>query len=551
MRHRSASVSSRCKQYGRLQESSGDADGVTATPQQQQQQHLVLIGGGHAHVQVIKALNAACRPNHLKVTLMDCNQSASYSGMVPGCIAGLYTHSETLVHLKPLADWADIVFVHDTVIDIDLETKQIWLLQQPDQPVSFDVISIDIGSTARGYDSCPGASDYAIPTRPIHQLISRLDEARLELLRRDQDNEKVEQKKQLVVIGGGAAGLELAMAVTSRWQKDQMVLAGTGTAVDDTVDVCTILDTGYQLLPSENALARETVQNVLQAKHIAVQYGCHVQRISHDAIHLLRKSSKQPGSGGDDTITVPHTHCIWATGAGAHHLAWHLAQKRGLDCDDNGWIRVQPTLQSSSHPFVFAAGDCASIQHLDKGPPPKAGVYAVRAGPILIENLTRYLDSIRFSDSTTAADASGEPTSTVKLQSYEPQDDFLKLLVCGDGTALGFRFGLAMQGKWVFDLKDNIDQSFMKLFDVSDLPKPIAGSNKNNNGSYDTRQYDATDPVPDLPEPDAAAILLQRTDDGVDFQVAKLVIRAMGNDVSYREAVLQCIHRSVEINVNV
>ena len=104
--------------------------------------------------------------------------------------------------------------------------------------------------------------------------------------------------------------------------------------------------------------------------------------------------------------------------------------------------------------------------------PPKAGVYAVRSGPILIDNLTRILNH----------DKEG---NVLPLTPYKPQDDFLKLMVCGDGTALGFRFGIPIYGKWVFEMKDAIDNGFMNLFREEYLPEVIEGQ------PYDTSQYDA------------------------------------------------------------
>ena len=391
--------------------------------------------------------------------------------MVPGCVAGLYTPEQTQLHLPPLAAYARLdAFVHDRVVDIDFDRKLIYLQGQQQQrdapaPISFDVVSLDIGSTSRGYLSCPGASEYAIPTRPIDQLIRRLEEALHEAKQQQQQQQAV----RLVVIGGGVAGVELALSVTSRWRKE--LPAATTTTVE-----CTILDRGDQLLPgAENDQARAVLQSVLDEKQITVQHGSVVTSLTDTAVQL------QSGS------ELPYTHCLWATGAGSHALARKLQAQRGLDGDQHGWIRVTPTLQSTSHPFVFAAGDCATITGLTtknnedgdaqpKSSPPKAGVYAVRAGPVLIENLTRYLESSRREDDEENSndDEDEEPASSSptppNLIDYKPQDDFLKLLACGDGTALGFRFGLAMRGKWVFELKDNIDQSFMKLFDVSHLP---------------------------------------------------------------------------------
>jgi len=136
---------------------------------------------------------------------------------------------------------------------------------------------------------------------------------------------------------------------------------------------------------------------------------------------------------------------------------------------------------------------------------------------VLIDNLTHFLQ--------------GKP-----LTEYIPQDDFLKLLVCGDGSAIGFRFGIPVHGKWVFQLKDTIDQMFMDLFKEENLPDLEDGA------EYDTSQYDAINDSDRIPlEPDAAAKLLQRSDDDVDFQLAWNVFRDMAKNESYRRSVLECV----------
>jgi selenide,water dikinase len=468
------------------------------------EQHLVLIGGGHAHVQVLKALNAGSRPAHLRVTLIDTEQSASYSGMVPGCIAGAYHADQTLLDLVSLCSWASIDFIHDRVTDIDLDNKRIYLRKQQQHQESdsdceyltFDAVSMDIGSTSRDIYTIPGAAEHTIPTRPIHKLVERLEVAR-KSVSAVVDAQEQHGAPAMVIIGGGAAGIELSLSVTSRWKKAHPDMA------------CTLLDAGTELLPQESDTARREIRQILTDHGVTVQHECKVQEITETAVIL------------NNGKHIPFTHCIWATGAGAQPLVKHLETERGLECSDHGWIQVEPTFQSTSHPFLFAAGDCANIVNLknNKRSPPKAGVFAVRAGPILIENLTRYLEGR-------------------ELKCYEPQDDFLKLIGCGDGQAIGFRFGLSMRGSWVWKLKTQIDCNFMKLFDVTDLAKPLPGS-----GSYDTSQYDDVDyaKAKELPrlEPAEAAALLQRTDDYVDHQLAQRTLRSMGEDTSYRDAVLE------------
>ena len=462
--------------------------------QQQQQQHLVLLGGGHAHAQVIRALHSKARPSCLTVTVIDLQRSACYSGMVPGCISQLYSPEDTLLHLEPLCEWADIQFINDEVIDIDLEHKYLILKhsqQQQQQQISFDALSIDIGSTCKGIDNIPGATKYSIPTRPISNLLHRIQHAEQSFNDDDDDDDHDElTNTHVIVVGAGAAGIELAMSIVARWRP----LLGTRLQV-------TLLDTGITLLPNESTACQDAVKQVLTTRGVEVRHKCHVLHLTSSHIHL------------DTGDTLEYTHCLWATGAAAHPLAQTLLT-RGLAVHPQGWIQVNQHLQSLSHPFVFAAGDCSNIQGLPDGPPPKAGVYAVRAGPILIDNLTAFLQQ--------------KP-----LIKYKPQNDFLKLMVCGDGTALGFRFGHPIYGRWVMQMKDHIDQMFMSLFKKDNLPC------LDEKVTYDTSQYDDSDNSGRTRlQPQAAADLLQRTDDTVDYLVAWNVLQDMTKDEHYQQKVL-------------
>jgi selenide, water dikinase len=515
---------------------------VTAEQEQHHESyHLVLIGGGHAHVQVVKAL--ANRPDYLKVTLIDMQRTATYSGMVPGCIAGWYDQQDTQIDIAKLAtQYAGIEFVNDAVVDIDCETKLIYLKKDQSRPIPFDVVSLDIGSTSRDLYSVPGAARYTIPTRPIDRLVDRLRQ----LPQQGEDTATV--SGGVVVVGGGVAGIELSMAVSARLhQKSSCEDAKT----TPTCFTTTLLDAGSTLLPSEAPNVRKDVAALLDEKGVKVQHHCQVARVDADTIYLK------------DGRTVPYQHCVWATGAGAHPLARQLQQTRGVAGDRYGWFIVQPTLQSISHPFLFAAGDCATIidpVHPQTPSPPKAGVYAVRSGPILIENVTRYVDHLRQEDNDRRL--AGKDTnnhqhtkkqqqqqqqeqhhvpSPLTLIASKPQGDFLKLLACGDGEALGIRFGMTIRGKWVFQMKDDIDRSFMDLFDLTKLPPPPPRRNAER-GSYDTSQYDDSDDnTATALSAGQGAVLLQRTDDNVCFREARKVLRRMGQDESYRQDVLAAV----------
>lgn len=490
------------------------------SPSHEKEQHLVLIGGGHAHVQVIKSLNKFKRPKHVKVTLIDMQQSAVYSGMVPGCISGLYEFEEALIKLEPLAKWSDIQFIQGEVTDVDPDARVVIL--QDGSSLEYDVLSIDIGSRSNGVerlfsldDQDSSSFDYderIIPTRPIANLVRRID---------DIDSSKI--ICDFVIVGGGIAGIELAMSIHGKLDKKTI----------------TIIDSKEDILLDANDECRRALRKQLNDRNISIISKSRAETISDGLVTL------------HDGRKVKYSYCILATGAGAHPLAHNLS-KRGISCSpSSNWIRVSPTLQSLSHENIFAAGDCCVIEGLEDGriSIPKAGVYAVRAGPILIENITKILNY--YTNLYSVSDEKNE------LQQYTPQDDFLKLLVCGDGNALGFRFGCAFYGKWVWNLKDYIDKKFLDLFDEAQLPDCSAKENSahvdccnevreiQTSGKYDTSQYDAQLSVFDLSKvsPNDAANLLLKTDDTLAPELAWSILRNMTLHESYREDI---IHRYKE-----
>ena len=303
---------------------------------------------------------------------------------------------------------------------------------------------------------------------------------------------------QFVVVGGGPAGIELSLAIRARFND----------MLDSKLSII-LIDSSDGLVTSETPACQRAMKSILSKYKIDIRLGLLVDEVTSSHVHVYSKSDECKRE------EIPYSHIIWATGAEAHELSWSLNKQCGLEVSEaRGWIKVNSYLQSLSHPYIFAAGDCCEIVNGDKKSPPKAGVYAVRSGPILIENLTRFVGS-------------------KELVPYHPQDDFLKLLMCGDGTALGFRFGIPLRGKWVWQLKDYIDVMFMDLFDVSKLQK-LDGKK----GKYDTSQYDASIQRPPPLEVEDAAKLLLRTDDEVDFHRAWDVLRDMMADDQYKNDVL-------------
>jgi selenide,water dikinase len=372
---------------------------------------LVLVGGGHSHVQVIRGW--AMRPlSGVRLTVVLDRAEALYSGMVPGIVAGDYGASECEIDVLPLARRAGARVILASATAIDAEVQRIALAGRG--AIAYDVASLDVGSSVRGLE-LPGVREHALATRPIRDFVDRLDLALAAA--RERARVRGSAVLRILVVGGGAAGVELAFTSEAR-------LRAGGLRAE-----VAIASDGDELLSGASDALRRRVLEEARARGVAVHAGVRVARVSESGIAL-------EGGGA-----IACDLAIWATGAAPTPLVTASA----LPKDERGFVRVRDTLQVEGHDTLFAAGDCASLA--SAAWLPKAGVYAVREGPVLAENLRLAL--------------SGEP-----LRAFRPQRDFLALLNLGERRALGGKWGAAFAGARVWRLKDAIDRRFVRRFQV-------------------------------------------------------------------------------------
>ncbi|HVN38356.1 MAG TPA: selenide, water dikinase SelD [Myxococcota bacterium] len=366
---------------------------------------LVLLGGGHAHVQVLRRLAMAPLPG-TRVTVVLDRSDAIYSGMVPGFAAGQYLAPDLEIDVVPLARRAGAAVVLAAAARVDAIARRIELTGRP--PLRYDVASLDVGASLRGLE-LPGVREHAVATRPIRDFVDRLDTS-LDVRSRAGEIARV------VVVGGGAAGVELAFCLDARLRS-----LGRGAKL-------TVVEAADELLAGRSGALRRRVREESRRRGVSILCGKEATRVEERALWI--------GSERLDADLV-----VWATGAAPH--AW-LADSP-LPLDAQGFVSVRRTLQVVGHDDLFAVGDCASIA--DAPWVTKAGVYAVREGPLLDRNVR--------------ARIAGAP-----LRRYRPQRDVLALLNLGDGRALGAKWGFAASGRALFRLKDRIDGRFVRRFRV-------------------------------------------------------------------------------------
>lgn len=371
---------------------------------------LVLAGGGHAQVAVLKSL--AMKPvAGLRTTLVCRDINTPYSGMLPGFVEGAWSAPEIHIDLARLAQMAGARFITEAVTRIDADAQLLHLENRP--PLPFDVLSLNIGGEP-DLTAIDGAADHCIPVKPIGRFRNRLDALTA-----------TGHPGRLAVIGGGAAGCELALALSRRW------LDATGKRPQ-----ITIYTRSARLVPEMPARAARLIFTSLTAAGIAVHCGQSVTGITANELSLEDGSRHEFDVGFLVTAVAPP--------------AW-LANT-GLTLDERGFVAVQRTLQSVSHPHIFAAGDIATLV---EDPRPKAGVYAVRAGPVLAENVRRHLHARR-------------------LRRWSPQKRALAIIGTADGRAIGIRGTHASSSRAWWWLKKWIDRRWMAKYTNLRMPPPPA-----------------------------------------------------------------------------
>ena len=369
---------------------------------------LVLIGGGHSHAIVLRMFGMKPLPG-VRLTLITEAVDTAYSGMLPGHVAGFYDHDECHIDLRPLTQFAQAQLYIDRVMGLDLENQQVLCATRP--PVAFDLLSIDIGSTP-ATTSVPGAAEYAIAAKPVAQFLAQWHQLCLACT-------SSQEPISLGIVGGGAGGVELALAMQSR-------LRQCGRPMESSLQVH-LFQRDAELMPTYNAWVRRRLQEILTSRGIHLHLQETVREIQPDKVKC------------ESGLTVECDRLFWVTQASAPN--WLKAA--GLGVDANGFIKVQDTLQSMSHPHVFAAGDVAAMVNY---PRPKAGVFAVRQGNPLFVNLQQTL--------------LGKP-----LQPYKPQKQYLSLIGTADRAAIASwgSFGLG-PSRLLWRWKDRIDRQFMSRF---------------------------------------------------------------------------------------
>lgn len=368
---------------------------------------LVLIGGGHAHALVLRMWGMKPLPG-VRLTLINPGPTAPYSGMLPGHIAGHYTRDDLDIDLVKLARFAGARLILGAASAIDPDARVITV---GDRQIAYDVASIDVGIHAE-MPQIDGFAEFGTGAKPLDSYAARW---RAFLARAGAGDLPAE----VAVIGGGVAGVELSLAMAYALR--------AAKAPNPRV---TIIESSDRIT-GKTAGAERHLRAAMEQLGVTAELNSNVVTVGPTAITLA------------DGRAIPATFTVGAAGAFAH--PWLAASP--LPTTEDGFVRVDAYLRVKDRQHLFAVGDCA---HLSHAPRPKAGVYAVRSGPVLFHNLRAVL--------------TGDP-----VKAYRPQGDYLKLVSLGGKAALAEKYGLSFAAPWAWRWKNRIDRKFMRMF--QSLPK--------------------------------------------------------------------------------
>ncbi|MCC3582840.1 FAD-dependent oxidoreductase [Microcoleus sp. PH2017_30_WIL_O_A] len=433
---------------------------------------LVLIGGGHSHAIVLKMFGIKPLPS-VRLTLISDVLYAPYSGMLPGHVAGFYDYDECHIDLRSLAEFAGCQILVDRAIAIDFNKNLVICQTSP--PINFDVLSVDIGSTPATI-SVPGAAEYAIPAKPVPEFLASWNQ----LISATQNYPK--KPVRIAIVGGGAGGVELALNMQSRLAKEEerrkkeegrrkkeegrgrfgsgfcngWILKERGKFKQEEGLEINLFHSGAELMPAHNKRVRRRLKEILISRGIQLHLMEKVSAIEKQEMMEITSDSQCPMPNAQ--CPMPNAQCpmpiyqiycesglkiecdriFWVTQASAAH--W--IGESGLATDSNGFMQVNDCLQSVSHSNVFGAGDIAAMVNY---PRPKAGVFAVRQGKPLFENLQQFL-------------------LAKPLKPFAPQEKYLGLIGTGNKRAIASRGSWMWESALLWYWKDWIDRQFMQKF---------------------------------------------------------------------------------------
>jgi NADH dehydrogenase FAD-containing subunit len=365
------------------------------------EKHLVLVGGGHAHMETLARIPEFIR-HGVRVTVIGPSDYHYYSGMGPGMLGGTYTPDQIRFATRPMVEKGGGVFVKGSAVGVDPGAKAVIL--SSGERIPYDVVSFNVGSHVSQKILGPGARD-VFPVKPIEGLMAA----------RDRILAMPRAKRPVIgIVGGGPSSGEIAGNVL------QLVKKHGGK-----LPIIYIV-AGTRFMGRFPGSVRDRVHGTLKGWGIDILEGARVREVGSGSMVL------------DNGRRLAADLVFLAQGV----TPSSLFQDSGLATGPDQGLLVNACLQSVDHPDIFGGGDCI---HFKERPLTKVGVYAVRQNPVLFHNLLARL--------------TGEA-----LIPFDPGGDYLYIFNLGGGRGVLKKGWLALSGGLAFWIKDRIDRRFMERF---------------------------------------------------------------------------------------
>lgn len=380
---------------------------------------VVLLGVGHTNAHIVRMWKMKPIENAELICISNF-PTATYSGMVPGVMAGQYPTEAMEIDLVRLCASAGARLILGDVSGIDHENREIIFRDRP--RLGFDVLSIGVGSRPSFSGVEIDDDQVLVPVKPMQTFLART-RSRLKTAAQHITNQATAGSLKIAIVGGGIGSIEIAVCLDERLKNDR---ASVGLDDFNGSFEITLVTGGENVGVGLLASTREKIRHCLEQRGIKTEVGARVQSIQRDHLKL--------GNGTRVDVDM----LIWAASA----LAPPILADLDMKTDDRGFILTRSTLQSVDNDRVFVVGDSGSMTEHDLA---KAGVFAVRQGPILWDNFKRLIWGR-------------------KLVDYIPQKKFLKLINTADGKSIAEYGTRSYHARWCWWLKNRIDTKFMKMY---------------------------------------------------------------------------------------
>jgi selenide,water dikinase len=374
---------------------------------------VVYLGGGIGGAYGIRELSKYQIDKYIDCYLISEYDYAHYSGRITGAISGYYKHEDATIDLKDVCNITGYTFIKNKVIEINPTTKTI--IFEDNSKMTFDILVMAIGCRTYGTKEVEGVIDYTIQSRPLKQLVEKLEE-------REEEIKLFKGKKKLGIVGGGFCGLELAFCLQERWNK---------LFKDSFKILVFVKETNIEEYKAKNPSLNKLIDIAL-SKGLQFVYNSNVKRVYHSYLET------------DNGIFHSLDLIVWA----CKPVPLDLNYNCGLDLTEDGWIKVNDCLQTSVYD-VFAIGDCNFMENNMSNP--KSGVYAVDGSKVVAQNIKIIVSNILSERNT-------------PLQKFIPKQSVLQLLNLGDNRAYGIKSGYSFYGKFYWTLKRILDYNFIHRF---------------------------------------------------------------------------------------